>query len=73
MNDYAKSVEAIETVVDAIGVRNTLQALAEVCFQKQIHVEENWQDGALAREWHSLMTRISNFADKLPYDPLARD
>lgn len=42
---------ALETLVDMIGVRHTLDLLAEVCHNKAEHIRENWQDKHTAAAW----------------------
>jgi hypothetical protein len=51
----------IERILDKIGVRGVLRALAEIAWAKESHVLETWQDRALARLW----TRVAQRLDKL--------
>ncbi len=44
---------SLEALVDANGLANVLEALAELCDAKAEHVEANWQDVGLARLWRS--------------------
>lgn len=41
----------IETLIDKHGVGNLLNSMANVCFEKAIHIRENWQDVSLAKDW----------------------
>ena len=63
----------LEGMVDAVGLRNVLYALAHICGAKEQHVLETWQDKLLAREWAQAAKLIDAFAGRstLP-DPLER-
>jgi hypothetical protein len=56
-----KEVDAIEAILDRVGLAQTVEALSAIAFAKSIHVEENWQDKNLAKTWE----RIANKFDKL--------
>jgi hypothetical protein len=46
--------DALEAILDAVGVVGILDALSTVCAVKAEHVRESWQDEPLAREWAQL-------------------
>ncbi len=46
--------DALEALVDHADVDRVIQALAQVCWAKSSHIEENWQDRVLAKYWSSL-------------------
>ena len=51
---FAEGSEAmvrLESYVDHVGLANVLWALESICDAKAQHIEENWQDKALARAW----------------------
>ena len=50
--------ETIETLVDKHGAQVVLQALAQVCAEKADHVNTNWQDRALAKDWEHASDRM---------------
>lgn len=44
-------VRALETMMDSRSLAAVLEALRDICYAKSAHVEENWQDKALAHQW----------------------
>ena len=36
--------EKLESLVDSIGLVNVVELLANICFDKVQHLEENWQE-----------------------------
>ena len=52
--------DSLEVMVDRFGLSQVLDKLAEVCREKAAHIEENWQDNTLAREWDKAAGRIEN-------------
>ena len=45
--------EALEAFIDANGLVAVAVALELLCMDKAAHVQENWQDKALAKEWQA--------------------
>lgn len=43
--------DALEAIVDKIGLASTLANLAEIASLKAQHIRENWQDEGLAKTW----------------------
>jgi hypothetical protein len=56
-----KEVDAIEAIIDRVGMAQFTEAISAIAVAKSIHVEENWQDKNLAKVW----TRIARKFDKL--------
>jgi hypothetical protein len=54
----------LEEIVDALGVKGTLEALAQVCFDKSEHLASNWQDEASAKVYSNVGSAINKFAYK---------
>jgi len=57
----------LEDMIDASNLANVLTLLSGVCYEKEEHVQTNWQDDATARTWHrdgktidSIVSRITN-------------
>lgn len=64
MKDIIAQTEAdVEALVDRVGMKAFLCILASVCAGKAQHVQENWQDEALSREWMRLYRRIDKTSD----------
>ena len=43
----------LESIIDAIGLMNTLEAIADICYDKAEHLRSNWQDEKSAKCWES--------------------
>ncbi len=57
--------QAIEGMVDAMGVSNTLDALQLVCRAKADHLRSNWQDDPAGDEWDIMGSRIELLAEDI--------
>jgi hypothetical protein len=65
---FAEGTEAmiaLEAMVDHAGLRNVVWALAHICWAKAEHVQANWQDDQLARDWNANAAMLNRFAEKL--------
>jgi hypothetical protein len=51
LEDGAPEFVVLETLVDRVGLRNVLYALALIARHKAEHIRSNWQDEALANLW----------------------
>lgn len=51
VREHNTNLDALEAMVDKIGLANLVEALAEICSAKADHVQSNWQDDALAAVW----------------------
>jgi hypothetical protein len=40
-------------------------ALAQICWGKAEHVQANWQDDQLARDWNANAAMLNRFGEKL--------
>lgn len=58
--------DALEILVDANGLRRTLEQLAEVCRDKADHLAHAWQSGTGAKAWTKASRAIDRLAAKLP-------
>ena len=47
----SEAMVQLEAMVDRVGVRNVLHALAHICGEKASHLEANWQDAEAAKVW----------------------
>jgi hypothetical protein len=56
----------LEITVDSSTLAGVLEALREICLAKSQHIDENWQDRALAQQWESAARKLdSAYADAL--------
>jgi len=51
--------EEIETLVDRYGATYLLHQFSTVCYEKSEHIQINWQDDNLAREWRTLADKLA--------------
>lgn len=60
----------LESLVDSNGLLAVVEALAEICYAKSAHIEENWpatNSELLARTWLANGRILAKAADKLNY------
>lgn len=46
-----KDMAVIEALIDRYSLANVVEALVAICGEKADHIESNWQDADLARDW----------------------
>jgi len=61
----SKEHDELETLFDKLGVEGVVSALAEICYEKEAHVQEYWQDRTLAARWRRLGARLEKLAPQL--------
>lgn len=49
--DNTDAMNALEFMIDTVGLSNVLYAIEHVCYAKAEHIQENWQDRTLAKAW----------------------
>ncbi len=57
--------DVLEPLVDKHGLLHILVSLELVCAEKSAHIEMNWQDKALAKEWDKASKAIENVSHKV--------
>jgi hypothetical protein len=50
--------ETLEDAVDLVGIDVVLEALSDICTEKEHHVATNWQDQARAAAWGKIGVKI---------------
>jgi hypothetical protein len=68
---FAEGSEAmlqLEAMVDRAGLRNVLWALQNIAYAKAGHIQVNWQDSALARQWEMTGHKLSRWAESIKLD-----
>jgi hypothetical protein len=58
----SEAMVALEVMVDRAGMANVLYALAHIAAMKAGHIECNWQDQTLAKEWYKTGDKLDRFA-----------
>jgi len=61
-------IEQLESLVDSNSVARVLECLSDVCHLKAQHIEENWQDEALAKLWTKAGVKINQLQDRIHRD-----
>jgi hypothetical protein len=59
----------LEELVDRHGLKTVVDRLASVCWEKAQHVQENWQDKALATRWNQAANRLETANCHMPVLP----
>lgn len=57
--------ETIEAMIDNNSLAQVLEAISLVCFEKDLHITEMWQDKPLAKVWRIAGNKISDLSDKV--------
>lgn len=57
--------EKLEALIDSNSLADILSSIASVCFEKEQHIAENWQDRKLANTWGKTGEKVNNLAAKL--------
>lgn len=52
MNELEKMQIDLEKMIDRASLPTVLEVVAQVCREKSHHIEDNWQDYALAKIWN---------------------
>ena len=62
---HMSSAQMLEEMVDNHGLAQTLETLAEICYEKATHLRGDWQDDNSAQIWAragQLIDRLSTHA-----------
>lgn len=57
--------EILESMVDRVGLYETLSMLEAICAEKADHIVTTWNDRPLARVWLAAVTVICEAASKI--------
>jgi hypothetical protein len=57
--------DELEQLVDHQGLCAVLDLVADIAYGKAEHIEEHWQDPALARKWQRAGELIGKLASKM--------
>lgn len=50
--ENSEPMKALESMIDAVGLRNVLFALKHITEAKADHISENWQDPVTEKSWN---------------------
>jgi hypothetical protein len=57
--------QTLEGMVDGIGLRAILLILQEIAYAKADHIQANWQDPNLAKEWKMAGNKLGQWAKSI--------
>jgi hypothetical protein len=57
--------QTLEGMIDGMGLRGVLLILQDICYAKAQHIQENWQDPGLAKEWTTAGNKLGQWAKSL--------
>lgn len=66
--DSSEPMKALESMIDAVGLRNVLFALKCIAEAKADHISENWQDATTAKAWNRDALELEKAARKIITD-----
>ncbi len=55
----------LEGMIDKLGLTTVLEMAAHICYAKELHLLENWQDKNMARCWRQDGKRLEQVATKV--------
>jgi hypothetical protein len=55
----------LEAMVDRAGLRNVMWALQSIAYAKAGHIQTNWQDPVLARDWETTGHKLARWAESI--------
>jgi hypothetical protein len=55
-----KDLDALETIVDKVGISETIRLLATVCSEKADHIRASYSDEELAELWEDAAEELDN-------------
>jgi len=58
--------EQVEGMIDSLGTVTLLRLIGDICEEKAMHLEDNWQDRSLAAIWRRAARLIMQAANKMP-------
>jgi hypothetical protein len=58
-------IDKLESFIDSKGLSGVIEMLSQICSFKASHVEENWQDKGLSKEWEKASEIIDSIVPKL--------
>jgi hypothetical protein len=58
--------DTLEAIIDIHTLNDVVAMLSELCAEKAEHIEENWQDEALAKQWRRFSVALGQVFTKLP-------
>jgi hypothetical protein len=64
-SEGSEAMLALEAMVDKVGLRNVVYALAHICDAKAEHCHSNWQDHALAKRWENDAHKLDAIANRI--------
>lgn len=61
----ALDADRLERFIDESSLREVVDTLVTICYEKAEHISSDWQDDSLAREWTKVGKLLDGVATKL--------
>lgn len=61
------AIDVIEPIIDKHSIDEVLDTIELICYEKAMHIRENWQDEKLAASWDTMGNKINTFIERLRY------
>lgn len=58
--------EHLEQLIDAYGLPRILAELGAIAYAKAEHIQTNWQDRTLSRQWSRLGDKLTQLGHEMP-------
>jgi hypothetical protein len=55
--------EDLEPVVDRVGLKEVIDTLVYICYEKAEHLESAWQDAEAAKAWTKAGIKLDKLSD----------
>jgi len=55
----------VEDLIDRHGVDGLIDAIIDICYEKEMHVRENWQDHRLANSWQKVASILEKVNERI--------
>ena len=55
--------EPLESMIDAHGLDVVLGEMADICYEKSLHVQSTWRDKVLQQAWKKLGDRLTRISE----------
>lgn len=66
MTPTREEMETLESLMNRVGFRSVMEALATICSEKAEHLRTNWSDHRQSKAWERASAAASAAARKTP-------
>ena len=58
-------LDEVERLIDQHGIEDLIEAIVDVCYEKEEHVRMNWQDHRLADAWRKIASVLERANERI--------